>query len=115
MDRQELGWTIHNIVGVMIGYQIFGEMFREGLFNTVVIQHDRNAAFWFLFSGFALMLIGALVDWCEKNVGFLPRFLAWSFLAMTVSGAFVMPQSGFWLLFVPTIGLMVRNRKERGE
>ena len=105
--------TIHNIVGVMIGWEIFGQMISEGLFNTVVMQNDRHAAFWFLFAGFALMLIGALVDWCEKTVGKLPGFLGWSFLALAVSGAFIMPESGFWLVFVPTIALLIRNKKAK--
>ena len=106
--------VIHNVVGFLIGYQILGEMLREGLFNTITEQHDRNAVFWFIFSGFALMLFGATVDWMERSVKDLPRFLGPSFLVLTVVGAFIMPESGFWLLFVPSIGMLVRGQRERG-
>ena len=39
-----------------------GSEWLSGLFNTVNGQPVREAAFWFLFSGFALMILGALVD-----------------------------------------------------
>lgn len=100
---------IHTLFGLGMGYPIFAEMAREGLFNTVVEQFDRNAAFWFLYAGFTLLLLGALLDWCERTFRATPRFLGWSLLAITVPGLVIMPQSGLWLLLIPSIGLLVRR------
>jgi len=103
---------IHTLFGIGIGYTIFGQMAREGLFNTVVMQHDRNAAFWFMYAGFALLLLGFLLDWCERTLGQVPRFLGWSLLVLTVPSVVIMPQSGLWLLLVPSIGLILRSRRQ---
>ena len=96
----------HTVVGLVAGHTVLAQMAREGLINTVVMQYDRNAVFWFLFTGFVLILFGALVDWAERAVGLLPRFLGPSMLALTIVGVVIMPQSGFWLLFVPSVGLL---------
>jgi len=105
---------VHSIFGLGMGHAILADMVREGLFNTVVAQFDRNAAFWFLYTGFALLLLGALVDWCEKTKGTTPRFLGWGLLALTVPGLVIMPQSGFWLLLIPSIGLLARRSQRPG-
>ena len=102
---------IHSIFGFIVFHSIIADLAREMLFNSVDRQPDRNAAFWFLFTGFALIIIGGLIDWAERKYGELPSFLKWSFLAITIVGCFIMPKSGFWLLFIPTIGLLLRKNK----
>ena len=104
---------IHTAFGLVVCHTILGQLVREGLFNTISGQYDRESAFWFLFSGFAIIIIGALVNWCEHMGRYLPSFLGWSFLAITVSGVVIMPLSGFWLLFVPTAGILLRGRKQQ--
>jgi hypothetical protein len=103
--------ALHSIFGFVVFRGVLGDLVREGLFNTVNIQADRNAAFWFLFGGFTLMIIGGLVDWAERKKIALPPFLTWSFLVLTAAGCVIMPRSGFWMLFVPIAGLLYRARK----
>ena len=102
---------IHSIFGFILFHNIIADLVREMLFNSINRQVDRHAAFWFLFTGFALIIIGGLIDWAERKHRELPSFLKWSFLAITILGCFIMPKSGFWLLFVPTIGLLLRRNK----
>ncbi len=102
---------LHSIFGFVVFRGVLGDLVRDGLFNTIDMQADRNAAFWFLFGGFALLIIGGLVDWAERTKLALPPFLTWSFLVLTSAGCVIMPKSGFWLLFVPIIGLLVRRSK----
>lgn len=83
-----------------------------GMLHTLVGVVE--AAFWFLFTGFALLIIGGLVVWIERNNMYTPAFLSWSFLSIAAVGAFMMPVSGFWLLFIPTIGLFRRPRQSGG-
>ena len=106
---------IHSIFGFVVFHSTIGILLGEGLFNTVNQQPDRGAVFWFLFTGFALLIVGALVNWIERTQAALPSFLSWSFLAFTAAGAFIMPISGFWLLLVPTVGLFVRSTKLSGR
>ncbi len=114
-----VGWSIlvigilHALVGVVAFHDFLITIFREGLFNTIGLKYqpEREAAFWFLFTGFTLLIIGGLVVWIERNKMRVPAFLSWSFLAITVTGAFMMPASGFWLLLIPTIGLFLRPGK----
>jgi hypothetical protein len=102
---------LHSIFGFVVFRGILGDLVGEGLFNTVDIQPDRNAAFWFLFGGFALLIIGGLIDWAEKKKLALPSFLKWSFAVLTVVGCVIMPKSGFWMLIIPTVGLFLRRSK----
>ncbi len=103
---------LHSIVGLTVFRDIFFILFSERLFNTISLKSvpQRGEAFWFLYTGAALIIIGALVDWIERrNIG-LPVFLLWSFVLITVAGIVIMPISGFWLLLVPTYGLRKRGK-----
>ena len=113
-------WIGKTLIGIGIGHTIGGfwwfhpilsALFGEGLFNTISINvnPERETAFWFLFAGFALMIVGGLVDRLERLDETLPSFLGWGFAALTTVGAIIMPVSGFWLLIIPTIA-MIRRR-----
>jgi ABC-type multidrug transport system permease subunit len=108
---------LHTLVGVAAFHEVLLSILREGLFNTIPLnrQPEREAAFWFLFTGFALLIIGGLVVWIERNRMDTPVFLSWGFLFITAAGAFMMPVSGFWLLLVPTIGLFQRRGKNGAD
>ncbi len=102
----------HSIGGFAWFWPILGVLVDEGLFNTIVVNGnpEREAAFWFLFAGFALMFIGSLVDRLERLDEGIPLFVGWGFAVLTVLGAMIMPASGFWLLIIPTIGMIRRRR-----
>lgn len=113
-------WKGRALLGIGVLHSIYGfvefsvpltTLVREGLFNTVNGQPVREAALWFLFSGFALMILGALVDWIERRPLPLPGFLRWSLSILTLLGCLIMPRSGFWLLIIPVAGFF---RKENG-
>ena len=104
---------IHSVFGFVTFRNIVAELVSEMLFNSINDnQIDRLAAFWFLFTGFALLIIGGLIDWSERKHLELPAFLKWSFLAITLLGCLIMPMSGFWLLFIPTIGLFLGRKNK---
>ena len=102
----------HSVFGFIVFRGILAELAGELLLNTVDGQPDREAAFWFLFSGFALLIIGGLINWIEHKQAALPLFLKWSFLGITFLGCFIMPKSGFWLLIVPTVGMYLQRNKD---
>ncbi|WP_212002982.1 DUF6463 family protein [Chitinophaga sp. HK235] len=101
---------IHSIFGLIAFRNILGQLFREGLFNTVTTQFDRNAAFWFLFAGFILILLGIFMDDAEKKQHPIPRALGWGLLMITLPSVVILPASGLWLLFIPAIGIIKKKQ-----
>ena len=102
---------LHTILGVVFLRSVLLVLWQDGLFNTVNRQPEREFCFWFLFGGIAMILIGALVKWIEKQGILWPHFLGWSLLTIAAVVVFIMPASGGWLLFVPAIGAILKNRK----
>ncbi len=101
---------IHSIFGLVVFRPTIATLLDERLLNTVDGQPDRERVFWFLFTGFAWLILGALIDWMERSGLRLPRFSAWVLLVMTGVGVVIMPKSGFWLFVIPTIGLFRRHQ-----
>jgi len=102
---------LHSIVGLVAFRDILLLLINERLFNTITLTNtpQRGEAFWFLFTGVSLIIVGALVDWIERRDIGLPGFLVWSFILITGVGALIMPVSGFWLLLIPTFGFLRRR------
>lgn len=102
---------LHSIVGLVAFRDLLLLLFNERLFNTITLANapQRGEAFWFLFTGVLIIIVGALVDWIERRDTGLPGFLVWSFILITGVGALIMPVSGFWLLLIPTFGLVRRR------
>ena len=103
---------IHSIFGIVFLGRIFGVLLGEGLFNTVNGQMDREAFFWFMYFGFAMMILGAFINWNEQRGYPLPAFLGIALMAITLVAVIIMPASGAWLLFAPSIGLLMRQRRK---
>ena len=71
---------------------------------------DRIAIFWFLWFGFALMVLGGALRALEPRPA--PLALITGLAAMIVGGCMTVPISGFWLGLVPVGGLVWRQRME---
>jgi hypothetical protein len=115
-------WIGRTLCGIAAVHTLFGALYfrgtlltilREGLVATIIDQADRGAAFWFLYTGFALALIGAWMNELEIQGRRFPGYLVASLAALTGAGALIMPQSGFWLLIPPVVGAILRNRRMR--
>ena len=100
---------VHTIFGFVVFRSTLAELVTEGIFNTVNGQPDREFAFWFLFFGFMAIIVGLVVDWCERKIGELPNFFGWSLLALTALLVTIMPVSGGWAVFVPAIAAIYRS------
>lgn len=85
------------------------------LWSAVDMDPTRNLAFWFLLSGFLMMLLGYVTDWMEaRTPGSLPPALGWALLALLVTGGVTMPVSGFWLLIPVIYGCLRGGRRRAG-
>ncbi|OEH92372.1 DUF6463 family protein [Bacillus solimangrovi] len=104
---------IHTIVGLIIGWTILGEIIKEGLFNTVVTQHDRNAVIWFILCGVFWIMIGHFLHIYLKEINMpVPRFIGWYFLIISLFGVLISPISGFWL-FIPQALIIILAHPKR--
>ncbi|MBU0567578.1 hypothetical protein KKC52_05950 [bacterium] len=92
---------IHTAFGLVVCHTILGQLVREGLFNTISGQYDRESAFWFLFSGFAIIIIGALVNWCEHMDGQISPQFSWLEFSR---------DHCFWCRYNAFIGILVAFR-----
>jgi len=102
--------VIHLSFGLAFMHETLALLWSERLWNTVNGQPPREAVFWFLCTGVMLLIVGVLVNQAEgKGLG-IPRFVTWSFVALTLIGVLVMPISGIWLLIPPVAGMVTRRR-----
>ena len=103
----------HSLFGFVFGWRALAVLWSERVFNTVNGQPAREAIFWFLYTGFLLLIAGTLINQVERRGLAIPRFVTWSFVGMTVIGVVVMPISGIWLLIPPVAGMVFRCRQIR--
>lgn len=100
--------VLHTLVGVVLLTPLVGEeLLADGLFNSINGQPKREAFLWFLLSGFFMIIIGALLNFMEKNRQMIPDFLGWSLIAVAAFAVFFSPLSGGWLIFIPAIALVL--------
>lgn len=102
---------IHSVFGLVFFRATFAGLLRDGLVNTVSRQPDRGFAFWFVMTGFFWMLLGAVLDEYEGETHCLPRFLGPALGALALVSAVIMPQSGWWLFFLPVAALLFRSKQ----
>lgn len=102
---------LHTLVGLVFTRGVLATLWREGLFNTVNGQPDREMVFWFFFTGFLMIAVGGSVHHLERHRLRIPTLVVSVLLLMLVIGAVLMPVSAIWLLVPPVAGMILRNRQ----
>ena len=102
---------IHNTVGLVMGWEVLFGLASDGFFNTVDTDQD-NSLFWFLFSGFMMMLLGQLMqDYIREQKQPVAAYLGYSLLLLAIVGCIMMPLSGFWLVLPQAFIIIQANRQ----
>lgn len=110
---------LHQIVGIAIGLGLgpvisgsaaapLLDLWHAGVIGQAEQDPLRIAIVWFLMFGFLLILLGMVLHRLERSGGKLSRGLAWGLGGLCALGVLVMPTSGFWLGFVPTVQIWRR-------
>jgi hypothetical protein len=123
--------VLHTIVGIIVFWEPLAAMFSAGLINSVIMSpeplrlitedglhktvaqiSERMAAFWFFWTGFPWIVMGVFANWVENQVGRpVPSAFALAILVYAVSGLLILPVSGFPLLTVAAIYMVIATRK----
>lgn len=103
---------LHTLTGILGFRPTFAAIARDGVFDTIGGDVERQAALWFTLAGLMLVVLGLFMRWTLRRTGSLPRSLGWGVLSIAVIGIVLMPRSGFWSL-VP-VGLLAIVSAERG-
>ncbi len=103
---------IHIVVGFIIGKDIYADMLRDGLINSMQNNFTRGFAFWFFLFGVLLILYGYTLQYnIEREQKPSPAHVGYSLLAVGIFGCLVEPVSGFWLVLPQALIIIVANRK----
>ena len=106
---------IHNLLGVLLGWDTLNDMHRLGWFSSTVVEgrmlFDREAISWFLISGCFWVLFGLLLQKALDHGVVPPTSLGWGFVVMGAVVAFIMPVSGAYL-FIIQGGILIYGRRQ---
>ena len=113
--------VIHQLVGLMTGLGWMPgpggatsaplvDLVRAGFVGQAEGDPLRMALVWFLLFGFMMILAGAALHRLERSEVPLGRDAALGFGSLCLLGVLLMPASGFWLGFIPTVQLWLRAR-----
>lgn len=101
---------LHLFIGLLFAPKPARATWDDGVLNAVDAHADRENWFWYMISGWLLLLTGQLTRWIERRTGAAPAFLGWHLLAIGVVGIVLMPVSGFWV-FLPQAFLVLRRAR----
>jgi hypothetical protein len=99
--------AIHCLIGIAVGLgatgelggrNLFADVGHDGVVNAIAPDPTRMAMFWFLFFGFAVVVLGDVIHVFERRGLTLPASLGWQLGALGLAGALMIPASGFWLV-----------------
>ena len=118
---------LHVAVGVVGGWSQFVSIADYGIWNAL-IQHSQavcmktlgclqlNGTWWFVAWGLMLILFGLLCTWVEVILNqTVTAFIAWLLFLICGVCAILMPASGFWLVMIVALNMVLCARKKHVE
>ena len=104
---------IHTILSLLAGGEIFIEMIRNGLFNTLAGDNFlHQTAFWFFVCGVLLVFWGQTLHYYQKREQKpAPLSLGYGMLIFSIFGCIIVPISGFWLFIPQALIIIIGNKK----
>lgn len=105
---------LHTAAGAALWRPQLRAIARDGVVDAVDPNPARQAAFWFMMTGWSWIAVGQAVAAHERRVGAPPPALGRHLLGIGAVGAALMPRSGFWL-FLPqgVLALALARRAAR--
>ena len=108
---------LHSLIGLIAPRLIGLESIWQDIANSGVIDAAKPDAlhiwgyYWFLISGFFLLLFGCLCHWIENQLDLpLPPFVGWGLLLIACFGIVLDVDSGFWLVLIVALNASAVSR-----
>lgn len=79
------------------------------------MDYESFAAFWFVYFGLLLIVLGTAVNYIENSVSQLPPSFVWTYFVMVLVGAVMIPFSGMTLLMLPHALYMITQEIKRSN
>ena len=102
--------VVHLLYGLWLFRDPLAGIAADGFSAALGQKPDRRLAFWFLFAGPMIWIVGQLVLWTEARGLRPPGWLGWQLLSLSLVGLALKPRSGFWLALVPAALLVLGER-----
>ena len=103
---------IHIIVAITQEWNIYKELFFDGLINSIGDNLQKALSFWFFIIGIILIVFGQTLQYyINKEQMPAPLFLGYSLFVFSIVGCFIVPLSGFWL-FIPQALIIIFAKSE---
>lgn len=103
---------IHIIVAITQEWNIYKELFFDGLINSIGNNLHKALSFWFFIIGKILILFGQTLQYyINKEQMPAPLFLGYSLIIFSIVGCFIVPLSGFWLFIPQALIIIFAKRK----
>ena len=104
---------LHTIVAIIIGWDAFVEIIRNGLLINVMSRElTHEFALWFLICGVFVILLGQVVHfYIKREQKPAPLIFGYSLLVFTIFGCMIEPGSGFWLFLPQALIIIFANKK----
>jgi hypothetical protein len=114
--------VLHQVVGLASGLgalpmpggerrNLVVEILRGGIVGAIEPDPMRMTFFWFVFFGFAVLILGGMMHRLERAGQALPASLGWQLAALALFGGLCVPVSGFWLALPVGVHLIARSRR----
>lgn len=84
---------------------------RDGVFDAIGPNIDREAAFWSFWFGVLLATVGYLIHRVASQGGTVPAVAGWVLVGLGVLGGILMPFGPFWIAIPLGLLMLVPSRR----
>lgn len=110
--------VIHMFLAVLATFEMWQNMFAEGLWNTVAAPWttedvERQRYFWTQVGSFSvpMFILGTSIVWTASRNRQLPSFLGWSLIVYSFVAGYLAPLGGFWFIAIAGLLLIIHTRR----
>ncbi|WP_433325870.1 DUF6463 family protein [Spirillospora sp. CA-294931] len=96
----------------IVGWSTFGDIARDGFWDTVPGKPQREHELWYFLAGFGMLALGTMSKAIVDATGRIPAQLGWYLLAVGVPLQILFPLSGAPGLILLGVLALVASRKE---
>jgi len=100
---------IHTIFAIVMFPNTWKVIFEKGIFNSVGEDAQIAGVVFFFLWGTLFFVFGLTIRTLENNNIKLPKILGYGLFFNAVLALIFVPESGFWLLFIPAITILMRK------